>query len=54
MGETMTRVFRWRFLDNMSCAEISRQLGRTVQATYAMIKRGRQALRECVEFQAHG
>ena len=54
MGETMARVFRWRFLDNQSCSQISRQLGRSVQATYAMIKRGRQVLRECVELRGHG
>ena len=54
MGETMSRVFRWRFLDNLSCNQISRQLGRSVQATYALIKRGRQVLRECVELRGHG
>ena len=54
MGDTMSRVFRWRFLENMSCTQISRQLGRSVQSTYAMIKRGRQVLRECVELRGHG
>ena len=54
MGETMSRVFRMRFQENKSCGDISRRLGRSVQATYAMIKRGRQALRQCVELRANG
>ncbi len=52
MGGPVRRVLELRFLSNLSCAEVARELGRTVQATYAMIKRTRQALRECVELRA--
>ena len=47
-------LLRWRFVDKLSCEEIAAQLGRTVQAVYAMIKRSRQTLRDCVEARAHG
>jgi RNA polymerase sigma-70 factor (ECF subfamily) len=54
LGEPVTRLFRWRFVDRLSCEEIAGQLGRTVQAVYAMIKRSRQTLRDCVEARVHG
>jgi RNA polymerase sigma factor (sigma-70 family) len=54
MGEPVGRLFRWRFVEKLSCEDIAAQLGRTVQAVYAMIKRSRQTLRDCVEARANG
>lgn len=48
----LRKVLQWRFVDGVSCVEVARHLGRSVQATYAIIKRTRQALRECVEVRA--
>ena len=47
-------ILEWRFLENLSCQAISRRLGRTVQATYSLIKRARRAVRDCVELRAQG
>jgi RNA polymerase sigma-70 factor, ECF subfamily len=53
LGGTMRLVLHWRFLEEADCEEIARRLGRTVQGAYGLIKRSRQALRECVQAQAH-
>lgn len=52
LGGTMRKVVHWRFMDDLACDEIARRLGRTVQAAYALIKRARQAVRECVQVRA--
>lgn len=52
LGEEVRHVLELRFLSNLGCAEIARRLGRSVPATYALIKRTRLALRECVELRA--
>jgi RNA polymerase sigma-70 factor (ECF subfamily) len=52
LGRTMRLVLHWRFLEEAGCDEIARRLGRTVQGAYALIKRGRQAVRECVRLRA--
>jgi RNA polymerase sigma-70 factor (ECF subfamily) len=52
VGGTMRLVLHWRFLEEAGCDEIARRLGRSVQGAYALIKRARQALRECVQAQA--
>mgnify|MGYP000005847210 CR=1 FL=1 len=44
-------VLHWRFLEEAGCDEIARRLGRSIQGAYALIKRSRQALRECVQAQ---
>lgn len=54
MGESVSQMFRWRFVDKLSCEDIAAQLGRSVQAVYAMIKRSRQTLRDCVEARTNG
>lgn len=52
LGARAREVLGWRFLEGLGVPEIARRLGRTVQATYAMIKRSRRALRECVHLRA--
>jgi RNA polymerase sigma factor (sigma-70 family) len=52
LGGTMRKVVHWRFMDDLACDEIARRLGRTVQAAYALIKRARQSIKECVRLQA--
>jgi RNA polymerase sigma-70 factor (ECF subfamily) len=52
LGGRAEEILRWRFLEGLHVPEIARRLGRTVQATYALLKRSRQALRECVRLRA--
>lgn len=52
LGGRAEEILRWRFLEGLDVPAIARRLGRTVQATYAMIKRSRRALRECVHLRA--
>jgi RNA polymerase sigma-70 factor (ECF subfamily) len=52
LGGRVEEILRWRFLEGLHVPEIARRLGRTVQATYALLKRSRQALRECVRLRA--
>jgi RNA polymerase sigma-70 factor (ECF subfamily) len=52
LGGRAREILQWRFLENLDVPEIARRLGRTVQATYAMIKRSRRFLRECVHLRA--
>lgn len=43
------KVLELRYHERLSCPEIARALGRTVQAVYGILKRVKNALRECVE-----
>jgi RNA polymerase sigma-70 factor, ECF subfamily len=52
VGGTMRLVLHWRFLEEAGCEEIAKRLGRSVQGAYGLIKRARQAIRECVQAQA--
>lgn len=52
LGGRAREILRWRFLEGLEVSEIARRLGRTVQAAYAMVKRSRRALRECVHLRA--
>ena len=49
LGQPLRKILELRFVQGLPCEDIARQIGRTIQATYAMIKRSRQALRECIE-----
>ncbi len=51
LGGTMRLVLHWRFLEEASCEEIARRLGRSIQGAYALVKRARGALRDCVRTQ---
>jgi RNA polymerase sigma-70 factor (ECF subfamily) len=52
LGQPLRRILELRFVQGLPCEDISRQIGRSIQATYAMIKRSRQALRECIELRS--
>ena len=52
LGQPLRRILELRFVEGLPCEEIARQIGRTIQATYAMIKRSRQALRDCIRMRS--
>lgn len=48
LGARGRRVLELRYGERLEVARIADALGRTVQATYAILKRTKQVLRECV------
>ncbi|MFN3485808.1 MAG: sigma-70 family RNA polymerase sigma factor [Planctomycetota bacterium] len=48
LGTRGRRVLEMRYSEKLEVARIADALGRTVQATYAILKRTKQVLRDCV------
>ena len=42
-------VLEWRFMEGASCAGIAHRLKKSIHATYAIIKRAKQAVHDCVQ-----
>ncbi|MHC5038773.1 MAG: sigma-70 family RNA polymerase sigma factor [Planctomycetota bacterium] len=52
LSGTMRTALEWRFLENRSCPDIAGRLGRSLTATYALLKRARKAVKSCVDLHA--
>ena len=52
LPERSRALLNLRFMENLPCAEIAQRLGRSLESTYALIKRLRQQVRECVQARA--
>ena len=49
LERTALWVVRTRYGEGKSCEEIARQLGRSIQGVYSIVKRARLVLAECVD-----
>jgi DNA-directed RNA polymerase specialized sigma24 family protein len=49
LGGTMRRLIDLRYHAGLWVPQIATAIGKSVQATYALLKRARQSLRECAE-----
>jgi RNA polymerase sigma-70 factor (ECF subfamily) len=49
MPPTSRRILDLRYQENLDVPKIAQAVGRTVQATYAILKRARIVLRDCAE-----
>lgn len=54
IGGTARRVMDLRYADRLEVGRIAAELRRSVQATYAILKRTKQILRDCVERRLSG
>ena len=48
LGGHASRVLELRYYERLGVEDVATRAGRTVQATYAMLKRAKEALRDCV------
>ena len=48
------RILELRYGDKADVPRISREVGRTVQASYAILKRTKQLLKECIDRRLSG
>lgn len=51
MPEKQRRIMRMRYVEELDCSQISKTIGRSVQGIYGVLKRMKDGLRKCVEFQ---
>jgi RNA polymerase sigma-70 factor (ECF subfamily) len=49
VGGDARRILELRYGDKADVSRISREVGRTVQASYAILKRTKQLLRDCID-----
>ena len=49
VGGDARRILELRYGDKAGVSRISREVGRTVQASYAILKRTKQLLRDCID-----
>ncbi len=49
VGGDARRILELRYGDKADVSRISREVGRTVQASYAILKRTKQLLKECID-----
>jgi RNA polymerase sigma-70 factor (ECF subfamily) len=49
VGGDARRILELRYGDKADVPRISREVGRTVQASYAILKRTKQLLKECID-----
>lgn len=54
VGGDARRILELRYADKAGVSRISREVGRTVQASYAILKRTKQLLRECIDRRVTG
>lgn len=49
LPQDQRRIIDGRYRDELTCEDIAKQVGRSVQGVYAVLKRVRVALQDCVE-----
>lgn len=54
VGGDARKILELRYADKADIPRISREVGRTVQASYAILKRTKQLLRECIDRRLSG
>lgn len=54
VGGDARRILELRYAEKADVSRISREVGRTVQASYAILKRTKQLLRECIDRRVSG
>lgn len=54
VGGDARRILELRYADKADVSRISREVGRTVQASYAILKRTKQLLRDCIDRRVSG
>src|SRR5262245_55394696 len=54
VGGDARRILELRYGDKADVPRISREVGRTVQASYAILKRTKQLLKECIDRRLSG
>ncbi|MDF7826635.1 sigma-70 family RNA polymerase sigma factor [Pontiellaceae bacterium B12227] len=51
LPQKQRHIMQMRYVEELDCSQISKTIGRSIQGIYGLLKRMKNGLRKCVEFQ---